>query len=567
MFGSPTLRFQRVADSSTLPNILRGNMGECLATTPPETLYHGPIMLVTPPNPPEGWVIEPLVPQGSRLQWTYREDDFQLSHRSAQDMELDVEQLYWAPFIARSPSLFTFDVFDRFEMTLGTAEKRPDTRVMMGGMPPVCQRDAAWSARNGLSTNFEGNFLDNSDRVVVVAKKVYMINPQLQFSAKSGVVMMGWPQFEKTYTWRNRKNVGWDSARGVAIGLGGSQAPNNTSNGDRTLDITSPWLPELDSKDEPIGSNTADNFSSGYSNVQADDFKGTLTQDHNPISLPLLVDVKVWPDDKANGLARGTNRFQLAGINAPQPSPEAGFYNAGIPWMRVQSSGGLDLKNNEIYVNPETVGTASGGWLQNGFFGRFNAPMGDGMTYWGQADFVRKKSVITAGYVDLLQPNKNEFTPPSGWSGAQFGTNGYPNLAAIGGGSLRAGEITIMTSPSFQELPAGTSIQIEYRGSESFGKSDTVYRSIAKETAANRGNLLSPSYAEEQFRYAGSSRVATVGLTNYVPKAPLLIDPATQVAPRFMNWRYTFINNAQVNPATVPFLEFFAIKYRLRSPK
>ena len=321
MFGSPTLRFSRVADSSTLPNILRGNMGECTAATPPETLYHGPIMLVTPPNPPEGWVIEPLVPQGSRLQWTYREDDFQLSHRSAQDMELDVEQLYWAPFIARTPALFTFDVFDRFEMILGTAEKRPDTRVGMAGMPPACTRDAAWSARNGLSTNFEGNYLDNSDRVVVVAKKLFMINPQLQFSAKSGVVMMGWPEFEKTYTWRDRTTVGWDSSKGLATGLGGSQAPNNTSTGDRTLDITSPWLPELDDKDEPIANNTALNFSSGYSNIQPDDFKGTLTQDHSPIALPLLVDVKVWPDDKANGYAKGTNRFQLAGINAPQPSP------------------------------------------------------------------------------------------------------------------------------------------------------------------------------------------------------------------------------------------------------
>ncbi len=571
MFGSPTLRFTRVADSSTLPSILRGNMGECSVSMPPETLYHGPIMLVTPPNPPEGWVIEPLVPQGSRVQWTYREDDFQLSHRNPQDFELDVEQLYWAPFIARSPSLFTFDVFDRFSMTLGTAEKRPDTRVRVTNPPPPgvprCSRDTAWSARNGLSTNFAGNYLDNSSRAVVVSRKIYMINPQKQFSAKSGVVMMGWPDFEKTYTWRDRRDVGWDSARGVAVGLGGSQAPNNTSTGDRTLDITSPWLPELDDKGAPIANNTALNFSSGYSNLQADDFKGKTTQDHHPIALPLLVDVKVWPDDKANGLAKGTNRFQLAGINAPQPSPEVGFYNAGIPWMRVQSSGGLDLKNNETFVNPETVGTAIGGWLQNGFFGRFNAPPGDGMTYWGQADFVRKKSVITAGYVDMLLPNKNEFTPPPGWSGSQFGKNGYPDLTSLGGAGMRAGEITILTTPSFQELPAGTSIKIDYRGSESFDKSDTVYKPIAKETAVNRGNLLSPDFAEEQFRYVGSKRIKALGMTNYVSKASLLVDPKTRVAPRFINWRFTFFNNAQVNPATVPFLEFFAVKYRLRSPK
>ncbi|MEZ5989825.1 MAG: hypothetical protein R3F30_12015 [Planctomycetota bacterium] len=575
MIGAPTNRFSKLADSSTLPNILRGDMGECKdpnepvtpPNAPPDTLYHGPLMIVQPPNPPGGWVIEPHIPQGSRVQHTYREDDFQLSHRLANDFELDVEQLYWTPWILRSPALLTYDVLDRYTMTLGTAEKRPDVRVLLNGDPPKCERDAAWMARNGLTTSFEGNYLDNSTRVRVVANKVYRINPSEQFASASGVVMIGYPKFEKSYTWRDRRYVGYDPVKGVVMGLGGSALPNDSNVGDRTLDITTPWLPELDDKGDPISVNPQHlNFGSGYSNIQADDFKGTLTQDHNPIALPLLVDIQVWPDDTQNGLATGDNMFMLAGFNAPQPSPEAGFFNNTIPWARVQSSGGFDLKNNEVLVDPGNAKVANGGWLQNNVFGRFQAPAGDGMMYWAQADFVRKLSVVTAGYVDTLTPNKNEMTPITGWSGASYGRTGYPDFSSISSGALRPSDLTVLTQPSFQDLPGGTSINIEFRGSESFDKDDTVYRPIDKETATNRGNLLSPDFAEEQYRYLVSNRVTSVGLTSYVDKIDKLVSEKKATAPRFLNWRMTFLNNTQVTPARVPYLDFFAVKYRLRAP-
>jgi hypothetical protein len=568
ILGYPTVRFSRLADSTTLPSIIRGNQGECPAGTV-DTLYHGPVMIT---NPLDGGIREPHLPQGSRVQHTYREDDFQLGHRSAGDFELDVEQLYWAPWIARSPSLLTYDVLDRYTMTLSTAEKRPDIRVFTKAgtgnppPPPTCGRDAAWMARNGLSTNFEGNYLDGASRARVISNKVYVINPSKQFAAKDGVVFLAYRDFEQSYTWRDRRLVGWDAKNQQVTGLGGSADPNNTTSGDRTTDITSPWLPELDDKDEPIQNNTTQDFTSGYSNLQADDFKGTIKEDHHPIALPLLIDMQVWPDDTQNGIARGENQFMLAGFNAPQPSLEAGFYNAGIPWARVQSSGGISDKNVEILVDPGNAKTANGGWLQNNIFGRFMAPPGDGMIYWAQADFVRKLSVVTSGYVDLMQPNKHEWTPPSGWSGSSFGKAGYPNFQTIAGGLLRPTDLTVVTAPTFLEQRAGTSISVEFRGSESFDKSDTIYQPITKETAAKRGNLLSPDYAEEQYRYTSSKRVNATGVTAYTKKITDLVSSKTKVSPRFLNWRFTFFNNTKVEPATVPHLDFFAVKYRMRLP-
>src|SRR5204863_461608 len=74
----------------------------------PGLLYWDPQMsaFIGPPVPivyefwqvqgqPVGRVIEPLKPQGSRMQMRYIEDDFSLSYRQPSDFGLDVEQIYW----------------------------------------------------------------------------------------------------------------------------------------------------------------------------------------------------------------------------------------------------------------------------------------------------------------------------------------------------------------------------------------------------------------------------------------------------------------------------------------
>ena len=592
MIGSPTIRFSRQADGQTLtgPHVQRGNRGECPAPANAAPfflqLYSTPFE-ITPAPPFRGGLSEPHIPQGSRMQMTYREDDFSLSNRLANDMEIDIEQLYWAPFTGRQPNLLSFDVFDQYTMVLAHAEKRPDIRVVgrfaAPGPPPVtdaCLLEGGaggsnpgprW-VRSGLTTNFEGNYLDNTTRVKVISDQIYTISPGDRFTAASGEIYISYPKFERSYTWRDRRIVAWDTVNNTVIGLGGAQNPTATPPADdATYNVTTPWLPELDDKGVPLNEMTGRNVSSGYTNMQADDFQGAQVQDHHPVALPLLVDIKLWPDEKANGTAKGDNLFMVAMVGGRINPFNVGqdYYNRFWPWMRVHSTGGIDPQNRLTQIDPENERIARGGWLSNAFptLGLFQSPPGDGHLHWAQADFVRKHSVITSGYFDLLKPSMNDITPPAGWQGARFGKDGFPNFSSIFGGNLRASDFSVLISPGPEDLPVGTKVDLEFRGAENFDNSNIVYRPIAKETAKNRGNLLSPDYACEQFRYAGTKRVAASGLTNYVKDVDLLLDAKTLVAPRFINLRLTLTNNDQIKPAAVPRVSFLAIQYRMSLPQ
>jgi hypothetical protein len=296
---------------------------------------------------------------------------------------------------------------------------------------------------------------------------------------------------------------------------------------------------------------------------QADDFKGDRKQDHHPIALPLLVDFFVYPDDPKNGLAKSDNLFQIGYMGPLYPAPGHGYYNQGWPWLRVHTTGGIDTQLNEIIVDPKNTFTAIGGWLNNAILGRFNAPPGDDHLHWAQIDVMRKVSTVTYGYVDTLMPGKNDVTGPSGWAPDK---NGYPNLAAISA-NLRPTDFSVVMSPTPEQLPTGTQILVEFRGAETFDKSDTIYAYAIDETATSRGNLLNADYACEQYRYATSGRVLATGLTNYVRDPEMLVNDTKGVAPRFVNWRITFTNNTAVNPARVPYLDYFALVYRVRNPQ
>ncbi len=558
LYGLAVSRFSRVADGTTLAGVRRDLCKVCWDTSqsPPvrlvaPPLYQTPIMLDAPTQ--TGGISEPFVAQGSRLQQTYREDDYQLSYREANAFELDVEQLHWAPFIARRPSLITFDLFDNVSIVLGTAEKRPDIRLVQRtqGMNRVCRMDPA-SLRSGLIAKFEDNYVDNSVRVEVVKNRAYAINPNDAFATSTGSQMIPYPKFSKTYTWRDRRYMEWDAVNKVALGLGGSQKPNDPSAPDRTKSITSPNLPEVDP--DPVD---------GMNCLQTDDYRGDLVQDLSPFALPLLVDLFVAPDDSSNGLAKGDNLFQIGYVGPPYPVPGHGYYNRGWPWLRVHSTGGFDGQQRKFLVDPRNVTTATGGWVNNATLGRFLAPPGDDHVYWGQADFVRRVSVVSFGYIDTLLPGKNEVSGPTGWNADK---NGYPNLAAIST-KLRAEAFAVVLSPAPERQPLGTSVVVEWRGSEGFDRSGTVYQAKDDETAASRGNLLNPHYVVEQTRYMASGRVTAQGVTKFVEDPDDLLNPKTGLAPRFIAPRLTLVNNIQVAGGRTPFVEKLGIWYKVRKPK
>lgn len=622
LIAASGLRTSRSADSQNLSGISRIRRGECWDTVTnqqavpalpvgatgaphPGLLYWEPKMISTiaPPNVPNvyeynnilaqpvGRVIEPLKPQGARMQMRYLEDDFSLSYTAPGDFALDVEQLYWSPF-ADEPVLY--DVFDRFTMSLAHSKRRPDVRFRVQAgtvappVPPQCIFVCA-TLNSALSEVFSDNLLEGTSAVPVFQDKLYAINPNSAFRTVDNVKYVPFPRFDRSYTWRDSRLVTVD-ASGNVIGLGGALQPNALENDDQTAEVDSPW----------ITSEIPQQFLESGGSVwvrDAGDFRGNLQRDHDPIALPLLVDFKVFADGAANGIAGGLNGFQMAMLG----SPPAGFPNnngsaggyfdalgvAGCgnrpPWpsVRVYAAGGFDpqVPGAQIYIDPANQLLAQASSAKDAGMGAqnnalFTAPSRDGMLNWARADFVRKVSTMTFGFFDTLQPQRGDYG-----TGGAAENNGFPNLLALDS-NLRVTDLLIQLDPPQARQPAGTTVVAELRGAETFANSDKLYD--PSETAgtppvnvgdafATRGNLLNPNYACEAYRHStanqadGTPRVAATGLTRYVTEDQLsqLRNPSTNLLPRYLNLRLTMTNNVSVTPPLSPSLRSLSIVYRV----
>ena len=536
---------------------------------------------------PAGKVIEPMKPQGSRLQMRYLEDDFSLSYTQPSDFGLDIEQLYWSPF---NDQTVLYDEFDRFTMSLGHARTRGDERwvlIVDEEDPPAswCVLDCA-SMNSGLSTVFADNVLDGSEMTTVFEDKIYTINPNDVRRDEFGVAYVPFPRFDRSYTWRDSRLVTID-ASGNIIGLGGAQNPNaNVPNNDVTAHIDSPWITSRPDPEFQQGG-------SGTWVMDTEDFVGFLQRDHDPIALPLLVDMKMFADDPANGVVSATNGFQVAMLGPPPNialGSVGGYYDSlgsgcggGYPpWprVRVHASGGFDLvTGNPILVDPANVLTANpvnivkdtaagllGGSLETGFI---QAPPGDGMLYWARADFVRRVSTVTFGFFDTLQPQRAELVDENQQVQP---VAGYPDWLSINP-LLRMSDVLVQLDPPQTRQPAGTGIVVELRGCETFDNSNTLYNPSFGATADDtitRGNLLNVNYSCEAYRYASPNvgaapRIAADGLTPYVTEDDVsqIRDPASGLLPRFLNMRLVMTNNVDVSPALSPSLRSMSVVYRL----
>lgn len=632
LIAASGVRLGRSADGQNLGTISRINRGECwdprngppapptsnqlvLPTAPvdqqnnphPGRLYWQPTMFdqVAPPNVPQvyeyfntvpqkvGRVLEPLKPQGSRMQLRYLEDDFQLSYRQPTDFGLDVEQMYWSPF---NDETVLYDVFDRLTMSLSHSRRRTDEHWFLNTAPdPAECQLRPQSMNSSLSPLFSDNVLQGTQQVPVFEDAVYTINPNQAFRV-AGTNFVPYPRFDRSYTWRDSRLVTID-ANGNVIGLGGAQQPDALPpNDDRTANIDSPWI-ESDPRDRTVNPSVPDPefFASGASVYVMDpaDFDGNLQRDHDPIALPLLVDIKVFPDDAANGIAAGGNAFQMALLGPPSfgAAPWGGYYDgvsAGFPgrprWpnVRVQASGGFDLiTGNPILVDPANQLSAATSVVKDAGYGAattalFAANPGDGMLPWARADFVRKVSTMTFGFFDSLQPQRAVFVDGGG---AATTENGVPDLLAVGAG-LRIADLVVQLDPPQVRQPAGTSVVVEIRGADNFANSGVLYNPgfttptpgfTPSDAFDTRGNLLNPNYASEAYRYStanftgGVPRVTAQGLTRYVTEDQLALirNQATGLLPRFLNLRVTMNNNTDVSPSLSPSLRSMCIVYRV----
>jgi hypothetical protein len=618
LYSAETVRLSRTADNQNLGGISRILRGECfdpangqlVPANPPSggVLYWWPQVFFVNPLPPQvflppgapqnvGHVVEPHQPRGSRMMMRYLEDDFSLSYRQPAEYMLDVEQLYWSPF---NDDNVLYDVFDRYTMALSHSDKRPDHHFELVLDPNtgafVCRFFCA-GVSSGLSQTFSDNVLQGSSQKVVFEDKRYTINPNSAFRAPTGTKFVPYPQFDHTYTWRDSRLVTMQN--GQVVGLGGARDPlAPPPNDDITANIDSPWIQDIpnatwraaggsvwvmdvNSDIAPFGANAGDSFGG--------DFIGTRRRDHDPIALPLLVDFRVFPDGTANGFASGANGFQMAAIG----KPIQGYYNGvGVgcaqrqpwPWTRIHSTGGLDPNTNQnITVDPANELVARGGWLKDAGLGDpiqglFLAPPGDSMINWAQIDLVRKVSSVTFGFIDTLQPNRQNIGAASAgsWPGLA-NLNGFPDAAALGGGALRISDLIAVMDPPIALQPAGTSVVLELRGADSFANPN-IYDKLGTngDRLRTRGNLLNANYACEAYRYStnnsgpngDTARVAAQGLTPYVTLDRLddIRNPVTGLLPRYLNMRLVMTNNVAVTPAISPSLRSLSLVYRVQSP-
>ncbi len=647
--AAETVRRQFTADGQNLGSILRWDKGECVTpgtpptSTPPPlatqtsfgpgNLYWTPSMsavqsaanVPNPYKPPTGQqsfggIVEPHTARGSHMQMTYREDDFGLAYREMSDLNLDVEQLHWAPW---DDMTVLFDTFDRYTMTLSHSKKRPDlsylqTTTVNAPLTTAthCALDCA-SLFSGLNTTFESNYLEGAPRVKVIEDARYTINPNDAFRSTSGFKFVPYPTFEKTFTWRDHRIVSWDSKRETATGLGGAidavSAPSLTGGGDSTASVSSPWIEDdiWDNWTFPVQQGTTPPTKGalqGWMGTQLTrdygDFLGDRTLDHDPIALPLLVDLMVFPDDTQSSATAG-NLFHIAYVGPTWTTANNnGYYNAGSgyttfdpvacsnidwPFFRVHSSGGIDPNTGEYLVVPDLELAAKPSWIKdmglgNPTSGLVQTKPGDSHLHWAAMDTVRRVSVVTLGFFDTLQPNSHDLAQ-SGFPGLPPST-GRPSFQ---GQSLRVQDMDIIVDPPLSAQAGGTSIKVEVRGLATMPQGqDGIYDRTGGALHNNVSDggrmgqmnlLLNPNYACEAYRYAmanpgsftttvagiSTPRIAVTGLTPYVEVDDLaqLRDANTGLLPRYLNLRCALENNTASNPAVSPSMRSMAVIMRM----
>jgi hypothetical protein len=246
----------------------------------------------------------------------------------------------------------------------------------------------------------------------------------------------------------------------------------------------------------------------------------------------------------------------------------------------------VDSRGTETFVNPSFERVARGSIILDAgstdlIYGLTTVQAGNDHLYWAQADFVRRVSMVTAGFFDTLRPNLHALEARHisvAWPGLSV-TDGLPNLQ--GTASRRVQDLAVQLDPPADLQPAGTSVLVEVRGAETIANSDVPWDRLANNRATERTqppptrpgrkNLLNPEYASDAFRLTTPNltvRVLAEGLTPYADLEHIdtLRDPVTRLLPRYLNFRVVFENDINVSSPKRPSLRSMAIVYRVTAP-
>jgi hypothetical protein len=639
--GRPTTRTRTVADSFNQAPAIRSPGGPPNALPPidplawcPQTVFDpGPFAELTDnqqaantATQPFGQPIQtPLNPTGCRMQTCWREVDLSLSRDNPFDFNLDIEQMYWAPF--DGDPLF-FDEFDRTSLRLGHSEYRPSPCVGdFSSLPSLHE--------SGLRGTYQLNWLRNqvpqgSGQAVesfapittAYADKNMRINPSaLVFAANGGSQFLSLPEFEEPYfVWRDETVLeqGGDSDSGSDV----TTNPSNAIGQTYAPYILTPFrmgqaMGVVDGANGPtlVRSfwNDARNWQLANNNVR-DRFTGGLC---GSISMPLLADFQIFYDSTELPVgqpffATGINGWQVSITLQSDPRPRFRVFSAGRSSAAPQG---------ELAMGPNSPGweVASGGWAfqPNGAPWTVTPPpppsqpagpdiKGDNTFYWIMMDVLRRRTVVTNGFIDLNNPHRvpEDFDDPR--LGPFFLQGGNVNTPAD-----TVPEFAWSFDPPLSRLPAGTSVVPQFRAAGEVDATpwywqrwiDTPNRlwptpnnANPSITTAQRAQLrpdannfpLDPYKAGDAHLRkwdtrpepsSGASRdwwtyLYNRNVTGYVEDANELMDPAYLQAVvnstepfvpqdvRYLNWRFLIRNNSEAEIPVDPSIETFALSYR-----
>ena len=602
----PTTRSRVIADNLNQSPVVQQTTAPAppapLAWCPQSVGGEGQIASNSATNLVNQGIQNPLNPYGCRMQTLWREIDLSLSRTDPFDFNLDIEQMYWAPYTGTNLS---FDQFDRTSLWLGHSEYRPAPCVgdfsslpslTASGLRPVFERNFAWNpAPTGSGTALQSQsprqaaYVD-SPLTIDAATVVYEPNNVNRY--------LPLPEFQKPYfVYRDETVVEQGGNSGAGSDLNASShtpyvlSPFSMGNGRRWADrggvpgdvafVSSFWN---DSPNSSLTSGT-DSFTAGLV---------------GNVALPLLADFWTYCDSSqlpAGGgyVALGTNGWQVSVTVQSDPNPSFRVLSAGR--AALSSGPAICRSPSETQWN-----NASGGYI-----GGTNAstPGGDNTFYWIMMDVLKRQSVITNGFVDLNNPHR----VPEGFGDPRLGpfylSNGNSTLPV----DVRP-TFAYEFDPPLSQLPAGTSLVPQFRAASIVdpapwywtawistanalypagalpGQLDASMRLQLRPTAANFP--LDPYKAGDahmrkwdQRSVAGTARnwwtyLYNRTVTRYVEDPNELVNPAftTQYSGpneaftprdvRYVNWRFVTSNNADASPPVSPTIDTFALSYRFQ---
>jgi hypothetical protein len=514
----------------------------------------------------------PFHPLGCRLQMAWREIDMSLSRTDPLDLNLDVEQMYWAPF---AENAVYFDEFDRVSLFLGHSEYRPepciDARSRFPSMPG-----------SGLKPNFAGNYAKNFDVRGKVGErpnphpafvdKIVTMNANNSVPEPRGInYFLPLPKFIDATKGSQAKNpffVWRDELESVQGGIAGidpravspyilSPFMAGLGRDYRSLTTTCPkWGAWDNANNQHLTDGRRDFFTDGL--------LGT-------IALPLLADFWVYPDSAE---LPKQDPFLASGVNGWQIS--LAVTGSSRPNFRVYSSGRPGVPGTKMDTTQPGWRNAVGGW---DYTGTTKTPPGDNSVYWVMVDFLKRTSVVTSGFVEIANPHRMR-------------PGGDPRLGPYDTrDTLPVFDTEI--GPAQQALPAGTTVVTEFRGASALDRPNPYWPRLlqmparCEPSAAIRPTIdnfpLDPFKAGD----AGLKHMDIRGgrnfwahpynrtVTDYVPSPNNLMDEAftnrfsgrgESFQPedvKYFNWRFIMRNNVAVSPPVSPTLDSFFVSYRL----